>query len=80
MDELHSNKQAMCQIDHVKEDSLFSCSPAGKERMTSAEFRSWRGPCLRAENHEHDCTFWFKESWDYPRGNQAGSSERDPGL
>lgn len=80
MDELQSNKQGMCQIDCAKEDSSFSCSPAGKEGMTSAEFRSWRGACVRAGNHDRDYAFWFKESWDYSRGNQAGSSEREPGL
>lgn len=80
MDELQSNKQGMCQTDRVKEDSSFSCSPAGKEGMTSTEFRSWRGACLRAENHDHDYAFWFKESWDYSRGSQVGSSEREPGL
>lgn len=57
MDELQSNKQGMCQIDRVKEDSSFSCSPARKEGMTSTEFRSWRGACVRAENHEHDYAF-----------------------
>ena len=57
VDELQSNKQGMCQTDRVKEDSSFSCSAAGKEGMMSTEFRSWRGACVRAENHEHDYAF-----------------------
>lgn len=66
-------------IEHVEKDSSFSHSPAGQEGMPSTETRSWRGAHLWAEDCECDCASLFEESWDYSRGNQAGSSKREPG-